>query len=74
MKSKKVEQVALELPAKERAALAERLLESLDELSEQEAAELWRQEAARRAAQLDSGELETIPHAEVEQSLDKLFL
>ena len=41
---------ALGLPVEERAALAERLLASLDELSEAESDRLWAQEAERRLA------------------------
>lgn len=39
---------ALALSAEERAALAEKLLASLDELDEQEAERLWAEEARRR--------------------------
>ncbi len=52
---------ALSLPAHERAQLAEQLLSSLDTLSETEIEQLWFQEAANRAAELDQGLVERIP-------------
>ena len=44
---------ALSLPVQARAALAEKLLSSLDSLSEAEIAQLWLHEAARRAEDID---------------------
>ncbi len=52
---------ALSLPVQERAQLAEQLLSSLDALSESEIEQLWFQEAARRAAEMDQGLAERIP-------------
>ncbi|MFO1432127.1 MAG: addiction module protein [Candidatus Competibacteraceae bacterium] len=52
---------ALSLPVQERAQLAEQLLSSLDSLSEAEIEQLWFQEAARRAAELDQGLMQRIP-------------
>ena len=49
-----LEAKALRLDPKSRARLAERLLVSLDELSEQENAELWVAEAQRRDAEMDA--------------------
>jgi len=49
-----LEAQALKLDHKSRARLAERLLVSLDELSEQESEQLWAAEAQRRDAQMDS--------------------
>jgi len=65
MDSKSVEKQALGLPAPDRARLAQKLLESLDTLSDAEREKLWLDEAARRAAQLDSGEVELISGEEV---------
>lgn len=48
-----LETEALKLDPKGRARLAERLLASLDELSEDENAALWAEEAARRNAAWD---------------------
>jgi Putative addiction module component len=56
-----LEKEALALDAPQRAQLAERLLESLDELSEREVERLWFEEAERRSRALDRGELESIP-------------
>ena len=52
-----VEAAALRLEPRARARLASRLLESLDELSPDENARVWVEEAQRRAAALDSGSL-----------------
>lgn len=54
MKIEELEAEALKLDPKSRARLAERLLTSLDELSEQETEQLWAAEAQRRDAQMDS--------------------
>ena len=54
MSIEELEAEALKLDPKSRARLAERLLVSLDELSEEEAAELWAAEAQRRDAQMDA--------------------
>ncbi|WP_044969992.1 MULTISPECIES: addiction module protein [Sorangium] len=49
-----LEAEALKLPVAERARLAEALLASLDELSEEEHRRLWTEEATRRDAELDA--------------------
>jgi Putative addiction module component len=49
-----LEAEVLKLDAESRARLAERLLASLDELSESEAAQLWAAEAQRRDAEFDA--------------------
>ncbi len=54
MNAAQLEAEALNLDPKSRARLAERLLASLDELSEQECAELWAAEALRRDADMDA--------------------
>jgi putative addiction module component (TIGR02574 family) len=46
---------ALTLPPEVRAELAEQLLSSLEPLSDAEIEQLWFSEAARRAAEIDSG-------------------
>jgi len=53
MNAETIRREALSLPVQERAELAEQLLSSLDALSEAEIAQLWLQEAARRAEELD---------------------
>ena len=47
----------LELPLDQRAALAERLLESLDELTPEELQQVWAAEAERRYQAYTSGNL-----------------
>jgi putative addiction module component (TIGR02574 family) len=47
---------ALELPDRERAEIAARLLESLDEAEQDDIDDAWAREIERRCAALDSGE------------------
>jgi putative addiction module component (TIGR02574 family) len=63
----------LSLPAQERAQLAELLLSSLDTLSEAEIEQLWFQEAARRAAEMDQGLVPRIPSEVVRQEAQALL-
>lgn len=56
---------ALELPLTARAELASRLLDSLDDLSEEENDLLWAQEAERRYAEYKAGNIEAVPAEEV---------
>jgi len=67
---------ALELPATQRAAIAQRLLESLDaEAPDSDADEAWADEIERRAAAYDRGEMEASDAGEaierVRQSLGR---
>ncbi len=55
----------LELPLTARAELATRLLDSLDDLSEDEYDQLWAQEAERRYAEYKAGRVEAVPAEEV---------
>jgi hypothetical protein len=48
--TEELEQAALKLTPRDRARLAERLLDSLETLSDEENAQLWAEEAARRDA------------------------
>ena len=57
---------ALELPLTARAELASQLLDSLDDLSEEENDQLWAQEAERRYAEYQAGNMEAV-------SADELF-
>lgn len=50
-----IEDAALNLPEQQRAQLAHKLLLSLETQDEIEIAEEWRNEAKRRAADLDNG-------------------
>lgn len=55
MTTNEVEAAALGLDSGERAKLAEKLLRSLEDLSEEEIDRLWAEEALRRDEELDSG-------------------
>ena len=73
MDSKTLQKAALDLPPDERAALAEKLLSSLDEPSDAELERTWLSEAAQRARELDSGEAEAIPAEEVRRKARSLL-
>lgn len=55
MTNEQVESEALKLNPQARAELAEKLLRSLEDLSEVEIKRLWAEEAVRRDEDLDSG-------------------
>ena len=55
MTNEQVENEALKLKPEARAELAEKLLRSLEELSEEEIGRLWAEEAVQRDAEIDSG-------------------
>ena len=54
MSINELEAEALKLDPKARARLAGKLLESLEDLSEEENAKLWAEEAKRRDAEMDA--------------------
>lgn len=60
-----IESEALALPVDARASLAQRLLLSLEEVSDPEFERLWGEESARRAAAVDAGNAQTISGDEV---------
>lgn len=64
---------ALSLEVCDRAALAERLLASLEELSEEEAERLWAEEAKRRLEEYRAGRAEAVRAEEVHAKAQKLF-
>ena len=64
---------ALSLDVDDRAALAERLLASLDELSEEEAERLWAEEAQRRRQEFAAGRAAAIEAREVAEKAERLF-
>ena len=64
-----VHEAALKLDVKQRAELAERLLESLDTLSKQEIEALWLEEAERRSREWDEGRVQGIPAAQLFREL-----
>jgi hypothetical protein len=55
MTTAQLENEALKLNPQERAELAEKLLRSLEALSEEEIERLWVKEAIRRNAEIDAG-------------------
>lgn len=70
---RKLEEIALEalqMSVESRAALAKRLLESLDELDPEENERLWVQEAARRYQQLKAGTARSVASEDVFARLD----
>jgi phosphopantetheine adenylyltransferase len=68
-----LEKQALKLPIEERAKLAQRLLESLDEVSEAEAEQLWLDVAARRAEEIDQDAVRLVTAAELETRVQSLL-
>jgi putative addiction module component (TIGR02574 family) len=63
----------LSLPSDARAALAHKLLQSLEDVSEDEFDRLWGEESARRAAEVDSGRAQAVPAEEVAQKVRALL-
>ena len=68
-----IEQEVLHLPIEDRARLAEKLLSSLDNLSEQENEKLWFVEAQRRAAEIDNGTVQLVSAEEVERKIQAIL-
>jgi hypothetical protein len=64
---------ALSLPVDKRAELASDLLSSLDALSPEELDQLWFQEAARRAEEIDRGLAKRIPADEARRHAQSLL-
>ncbi|MDE0392373.1 MAG: addiction module protein [Rhodospirillales bacterium] len=73
MDPKTLQKAALSLPPDDRAALAEKLLSSLDEPSEADLERAWLSVAARRARELDRGDVQAIPEEEVRQKARSLL-
>ena len=61
----KVVDEALELPAEARIGLVNRILASLNLPTQPEIDRLWAEEAERRVAEIDRGDVELIPGEEV---------
>ena len=55
MTTEQIEHEALKLGSEARAELAEKLLRSLEDLSDEDIEQLWAAEAVRRDGELDSG-------------------
>lgn len=64
---------ALSLDVHDRATLAERLLASLEELTEEESDRLWAEEAQRRLEEYRTGRAKAVPAEEVHEKAEKLF-
>ena len=60
---------ALALPAEARAALASRLLDSLDDTVDEAAEKEWDKEIARRIQELDSGTVKPVAWAEARRQI-----
>lgn len=57
----KITEVVLSLPSDARALLADRLVESLDPIMDENIRGLWAEEALRRLEEVRSGKVESIP-------------
>ena len=68
-----LEREVLKLSAQERARLVRELLDSLDDLPSQDIDRLWLEEAGRRAAQIDAGEVSLVPGDEVDRKARALL-
>ena len=64
---------ALRLKLDDRAALAEKLLASLDELDEEEADRLWAEEAQRRLKDYREGRAESVAAQDLAKKAERLF-
>ncbi len=73
MQLEQIEDEILLLTEEERAALAQKLLLSLDVPSDDEIAIDWLQEANRRAKELDAGIVKPIPAEEVRNKAQALL-
>ncbi len=68
-----IEHEALKLPLEERAKLAQKLLLSLENLSEKELEQAWLAEADRRARELDRGAVQPVSAEEVRRKARELL-
>ena len=66
---KEVFQDAVQLPERDRAALAGLLIETLDPVSESDVEAAWSEEIKRRLAEVDAGTVELISWEEVRAEL-----
>jgi len=64
---------ALSLKLDDRAALAEKLLASLDELDEEEADRLWAEEAQRRLKDYREGRAGSVAARDLAKKAERLF-
>ena len=68
-----IEHEPLGLPPEDRAKLAQKLLLSLDSLSEDESDQVWLVEGDRRARELDRGDVQPIAAEEVRKKARNLL-
>ncbi len=68
-----IEQSALNLPKQDRAHLVHLLLDSLDTPSDADTAQLWLNEAQRRATDIDSGKVALVSGEDLERQVQALF-
>ncbi|MBX7114666.1 MAG: addiction module protein [Myxococcaceae bacterium] len=66
---KRVVELALKLPGDARAALAGRLLDSLDQEVDENAEAAWSAEISKRLARLDSGVVKAVSWAEARRAI-----
>jgi len=66
---RKIVEQALKMSAKERAEIAQRLLESLDRQMDVDVESAWQSEVEKRISELDSGQVSCIPWEEVRERL-----
>ena len=69
MDTTKLFEEALKLPPEVRAALAGSLIDSLDEVVDEDAEAVWATEIARRVQELDSGAVRAVPWAEARRRI-----
>lgn len=67
--ARKIVEQALKMPARERAEIAQRLLESLDSQTDINVESAWQSEVEKRISELDSGKVSCIPWEEVRERL-----
>jgi len=65
----KILEEALKLPIEARAALAGSLLESLDEVVDENVEATWADEIARRVDELNKGRVKTVPWSEARRRI-----
>ena len=68
-----LEESLLHLPMRERAQLAQKLLESLDQPDQSEIKQMWLAEAQRRADEIDQGKVRLVSAEELDQQVKQLF-
>jgi putative addiction module component (TIGR02574 family) len=71
--AKRIFDEALSLPAEARANLIEKLLTSLNLPTQPEIDSMWAEEAEKRIAQIDNGEVKLIPGKKVFSNIRKKY-